>query len=178
MDEERNKIIQEKIQMQEQIERMQLQGLKQQILGILIEEKKFDPAEVEADPEFVLKMSDREAAATIDFIVNLPPGSFMVIRCVNSGLESWERYITAFARAVKEYQIPYAVITNGEEVRIIDVLRGSLAVGTIDKLFTRQEALEKMRDFKKVPFPTHKLEREKRIIYAFEGIKCPSVTKP
>jgi hypothetical protein len=92
-------------------------------------------------------------------------------------MESWERYVIAFARAVKDYQIPYALVTDGENVRVIDVITGSLLSDSIQRLFTKQDAINKMKDFKKIPYPSNRLEKAKRIIYAFEGIKCPTVSK-
>jgi len=31
-----------------------------------------------------------------------------------------------------------------------------------------------MKNFQRIPCPENRIEKEKRIIYAFEGIKCPS----
>ncbi|MBE0426060.1 MAG: hypothetical protein IBX72_05380 [Nitrospirae bacterium] len=55
---------------------------------------------------------------------------------------------------------------HGEQARIIDVLKGSLVSESIGELFNRQEALNIMKDFKKISCPPHRLEKEKRIIYA------------
>jgi hypothetical protein len=170
--EDREKLIQERIREEEHIEMMQLKGVKQTVWEILTKEKKFNPDEIEIDPEFKLTLSDREFTVGVDFIVNCPSASFMVIRCATA-IESWERYVISFARVIKDYQIPYAVVTDGDKARIIDVLKGSLVSESMSGLFNRQEALEKMMDFKKTPCPSNRLEREKRIVYAFEGIKCP-----
>jgi hypothetical protein len=99
----------------------------------------------------------------------------MVIRSVSTAIESWERYIVAFARSVKDYQIPYAVVTDGENFKIYDVLSGSILSESIQGLFNRQEALNLMKDFQKISCPASRQEKEKRIVYAFEGIKCPTV---
>lgn len=172
--EDREKLIKQKIQAEEEIEMMQLQGVKQQVWEILTTEKHFDPQEIVIDPEFILKMSSCEAAVGIDFIINLPEASLIVIKCSPTAIESWERYTISFARVVKDYQIPYAMVTDGEKARIFDVITGSLIGENIHKLFNRQEAIEIMKDFKKLPCPSRRLEKEKRIAYAFEGIKCPS----
>lgn len=100
-----------------------------------------------------------------------------MILCRPTAIESWERYIISFAKVIKDYQIPYAVVTDGENAQIIDVLAGKLIGESLDKLFNRQEALNKMKDFKKIPCPANRVEKEKRIVYAFEGIKCPSEKK-
>jgi hypothetical protein len=173
--EDREKLIQERIKAEEQVEIMQLKGVKQKVWEILTKEKNFDPGEIEIDPEVRLRLSDCEATVSIDFIINLPSASFMVIKCSSSAIESWERYVISFARVVKDYQIPYAVVTDGDNARIIDVLAGTLVSESINGLFSRQETIDKMKDFKKIPCPVNRLEREKRVIYAFEGIKCPTV---
>jgi hypothetical protein len=172
--EEREKKIKEKIEQEDFIEMMQLQGVRRSTWEFLIQQKGFDPKEVEIDPQFKIILSNCEASVSIDFIITISSLSFMAIRCVQSAIESWERYVIAFARAVKDYQIPYAVVTDGENTRIYNMLTGSLVSDTINGLPTRQEAVEQMKDFKKVPCPEKRLEKEKRIIYAFEGIKCPT----
>jgi hypothetical protein len=45
---------------------------------------------------------------------------------------------------------------------------------SLSELFSRQEALNKIKDFKKIPCPANRVEKEKRIVYAFDGIKCPT----
>jgi hypothetical protein len=173
----KEKLIQKMIMAEEKAEIMQLQGIKQKVWEILTKEKKFDPGDIEIDPEFRLKLSNCEVTVSIDFIINLASVSFMLIKCSSTAMESWERYVIAFARAVKDYQIPYAMITDGENVRVIDVITGSLLCDSIQRLFTKQDAINKMKDFKKIPYSPNRLEKAKRIIYAFEGIKCPTVSK-
>lgn len=172
---DREKLIEEQIKIEEEIETMQLSGIKQKIWEFLTQEKQFKPEEIETDPQFKLTLGDRETKVSIDFVIILPSASFMVIQCSSSSLEAWERYVTSFARVVKDYQIPYAVVTDGEKALIIDVLGGKLIGNSLSELFNHQEALNKMKDFRKIPCPVNRLEKEKRIVYAFESIKCPTV---
>ena len=172
---DREKLIEQRIKAEEDIETMQLSGIKQMILEFLIKEKQFKPEEIKTDPEYRLTLGDRETKVSMDFVVNLPSASLMVIQCSSGSLEAWERYVTAFARVIKDYQIPYAVVTDGDKALIIDVLAGKLIGDSLAQLLNREEALNKMKDFKKVPYPANRLEKEKRIVYAFESIKCPTV---
>jgi hypothetical protein len=169
------KLIQEKIKQEEFIELIQLKGVKQKVFDILTQKKGFIPQEIEIDPVFRLTFSNCEAVVSIDFIVNVDSTSFMVIRSIPTAIESWERYAISFARVIKDYQIPYAIVTDGENARIFYALSGSLVRESIDGIFQKQEAVELMNNFKKIPCPAKRLEKEKRIIYAFEGIKCPTV---
>jgi hypothetical protein len=172
--EDREKLIRDKIKEEELIDMMQLRGINQMLWEMLTKEKGFNPEEIEINPEFRLQLSNCEANVSVDFIINISSVSFMVIRSVSTAIESWERYIVAFARAVKDYQIPYAAVTDGENFRIYDVLSGSLLPEFTKGLFNRQEALNLMKDFQKIPCPANRQEKEKRIVYAFEGIKCPT----
>ena len=69
------------------------------------------------------------------------------------------------------------MVTDGEHVKIIDIMKGAVVGDSMKSLFNRQDALKIMEDFKKVQYPEKKIERERRIIYAFEGIKCPVVNE-
>ena len=172
--EDREKLIQERIKAEEAAEIEELKGVKERVWDILTKEKNYDPSEIEIDPEYRLKLSDSEAAVSIDFVVTLPSASFMVIKCSLSSIESWERYVVSFARVVKDYQIPYAVVTDGDNARIMDAPAGTLVSESIKGLFERKDAIDKLKDFKKIPCPANRLEKEKRIMYAFESIKCPT----
>jgi hypothetical protein len=173
----RKKLIEELIKQDEQLETMQLGGIKQKVFEFLIKEKQFKTEEIETDTEFRITLSDSEITVHTDFVVNLSSASFILILCRPTAIESWERYIISFAKVVKDYQIPYAMVTDGENALIIDVLAGKLIGKSLSELFNRGEALNKMKDFKKIPCPANRLEKEKRIVYAFEGIKCPTEKK-
>jgi len=173
----RKKLIEELIKQDEQLETMQLGGIKQKVFEFLIKEKQFKPEEIETDPEFRITLSDSEITVHTDFVVNLSSASFILILCRATAIESWERYIISFAKVIKDYQIPYAVVTDGENAQIIDIPAGRLIGKSLSELFNRQEVLNKMKDFKKIPCPANRLEKEKRILYAFEGIKCPTEKK-
>ncbi len=172
--EDREKIIKEMLMAEEYEKMVYLTNLKQMVREMLIKEKGYHPEEIEIDPKFPLQLSNCNTTVSIDFVINFPPVIFMIIKCTSSALESYERYIIAFARAIKDYQIPYAVITDGKKARIIDVINTALLGQSIEEIFSRDEALRRLRDFKKIPYPTKRIEKERRIIYAFEGIKCPT----
>jgi hypothetical protein len=172
--EQREKKVKEKVEQEDRIESMQLNGIRQFVWDILTKEKNFLKEEIQIDPVFPLLLNDCEAQVSIDFVIHLPTASFMVIRCASVSMESWERYVVSFARVIKEYQIPYAVITDGENTRVIDVLSGSVLDMSLHNLFTREDAMKQLETFKRIPYPADKAEKTKRILYAFEGIKCPT----
>jgi hypothetical protein len=175
--EDREELIRKKIEEEEFIEQVQLEGIKKTVWEFLIKEKQFKQEDIQINPKCRLMLRDCETMVDIDFIIDLPSANFMVIKCAYASIESWERYILAVARAIKDYQIPYAMVTDRENTKIMDVINGSLLGDSMKSLFTRQEALKIMEGFNKVPYSAEKIDRERRIIYAFEGIKCPIVNE-
>ncbi len=170
--ENREELIKNKIMEEEKKELIQLSGIRMKVWDILTKEKGFTKEDIEVDPEFELKLSDCTIKVSIDFLVKTPELNLMIIRCSPTSIESWERYILAFARVVKEYQIPFAIVTDGERARIIDVLNNRLIGEGVQDIPSKEGLLNSIKELKKIPFPSEKLEREKRIVYAFEGVKC------
>ena len=92
---------------------------------MLIEDKKYEPGDIAIDPEYTLQLSTGQAKVSMDMVLTLSGVDFLAIKCSSSDIESWVRYVTAFARAVNDYQMPYAMVTDGENAKIIDVLKGT-----------------------------------------------------
>jgi len=170
--ENREELIKNKIMEEEKRELIQLSGIRMKVWDILTKEKGFPKEDIEVDPEFELKLSDGTIKVSIDFLIKNLGLNLMIIRCSPTSIESWERYILAFARVVKEYQIPFAIVTDGERARIIDVLNNRLIGESVKDIPSKENLLNSMSVFKRIPFSPEKLEREKRIVYAFEGVKC------
>ncbi|MDI6729807.1 MAG: hypothetical protein QMD44_12920 [Thermodesulfovibrionales bacterium] len=84
----------------------------------------------------------------------------MVIKCVRDSLVSREREVLACARILDVYQIPLAVITNGEDAEVLDTISGEVIGYGLDAIPSKSQALEALRvtEFK----------------MAFESIECPS----
>jgi len=174
---DREELIRGKIRNEDFAEMAHLEGTRENMRDFLIREKGFIPAEIEINPVFRIELAKCNAEVSIDLAINLSGMYFMVIKCIAGAVESWERYVISFARAVKEYQIPYAAIADGKNIRIFDAISGSFLSESATRLFDRSEALDIIRDFKKIDRSEKSLEKERRIIYAFESIKCPSLEK-
>lgn len=168
----RKDLIKQKIEEEEQRELIQLSGIRMKTWEFLTKEKGFSRQEILVDPEFELKLSDCQIKVSIDFIILVDQKEAILIRCTPSSIESWERYVLAFARVIRQYQIPIAVVTDGERARIIDVITGKLKGETLKEIPSKEELFRYMKGLSPIPFPEEKLEREKRIVYAFEGVKC------
>ncbi len=168
----RKELIRQKIEEEERKELLQLSGIRMKVWQSLTKDKGFSKDDILIDPEFELKLSDCTIKISIDFMIKLNNSEAMLIRCSPTSIESWERYVLAFARVIKEHQIPCAAVTDGERARVMDVLTGKIIGERIEDLPSKEELSRIMENLKPQAFPSEKLEREKRIVYAFEGVKC------
>lgn len=173
----RKELIRQKIEEEERKELLQLSGIRMKVWQFLTKDKGFAKDDILIDPEFELKLSDCIIKISIDFIIKLNNSEAMLIRCSPTSIESWERYVLAFARVIKEHQIPYAAVTDGERARLMDVLTGKIIGERIEDFPSKEELSRKMENLKPSAFPSERLEREKRIVYAFEGVKCEMKSK-
>jgi hypothetical protein len=89
-----------------------------------------------------------------------------------NSLESWERHSIAFCRVADQYWIPFAIVTDGENLRILDSTDGRLVAEGLDSILSKKDAEEIVKKMSFDFYPSDKSEKEKRILYAFDAIRC------
>ncbi len=171
--EDRRALIEEHIAAEEYLVRLQLSHLQRKVIEFLLTRKGYRPEDIETDKEFRVELPDVTFTVKADIVVILHGKSFLIITCAMSSLESWERHAAAFCRVVVAYQIPYAAVTDGSDARVIDAVQGAVISEGIDSIPTRAEAEELIANVVFGPCPEGRCEREKRILHAFDGIRCP-----
>jgi hypothetical protein len=169
---DREKLIKERIGHAEAKASMGLQLIRQVIRDFLLQEKGYREADIEVDRQFEIVQDNTRIPVSVDYILTLGGKRFMVIKCSPGALESRERHIVSFARVVDSYQIPFAVVTDGFHARILDTESGKLVSETLDSVPRRSQAMEILQSSELKPYPAGRMEREKRILLAFEAIKC------
>ncbi len=99
---------------------------------------------------------------------------FLIIRYGAGSLVSRERAAIAAARVLeKEYQIPYAVVTNGRDAELLDTATGEVLATGMDAIPTRIRAQEMLVGCEfRAPAQGKKREGEMRILNAFDVQIC------
>lgn len=169
---DRRKLIEEKIAEKESQAVMSLALIREIVREYLLNEKGYSQEDIELDREFEIAVGDSSASASVDYIIKLNGRRSMVIKCSPGALESRERHLISFARVVDSYQIPFAVVTDGFHARMLDVISGKLISEGLDSIPERSDAIEILKGIEPTPYPAGKSEREKRILLAFDAIKC------
>lgn len=112
--------------------------------------------------------------STIELTVEINDRQFMIIRYGPGSLVSRERSAIAAARVLNpNYQIPLAVVTNGQDAELIDTVTGKILGNGLQSVPDRTRAEELIFTLN---FPTRQkdqeLEREMRILNAFDVERC------
>jgi hypothetical protein len=173
---DREKLVSEKVKAMDEAERLQTEAVREEMLRFLIEHKGYGPEDIEKDRKFRVRVSGCEDDVSMDYIISVGGRRLMAVKCASGSVDSRERHITAFSRVVDEYQIPFCLVTDGENTRLIDTITGKIISEDILSVPTKEDALKQIKDIKFPPYSPERLEREKRILLAFETVQCPNVT--
>ena len=141
---------------------------RQKIARLLVEQAGYPPEEIEPRRELMLRAGERRASIKVDFVVRIAGKSVMVIRFGPGSIVSRERPALAVSRLIEAYQVPIAVVTNGEDAEILDGGTGKIIGRGLEAIPPRAEMLERVR---KYAFPELSPERvlmESRVAYCYE----------
>ncbi len=151
--------------------------IRQKIERLLVEEKGYSKKDIEVDREVEIVIGEEINRSKVDLIVSVEEKNFMIIKCARGSLVSREREVLSCARIFDTYQIPFAVVTNGEDAEILDTISaisGEVIGCGLEAILSKTQALETLRGIEFKRLPEERIEKEKRIFLAFDAFKCPS----
>lgn len=145
--------------------------IRQKIEHLLVEEKGYSKEDIEVDTKFEIAVDNEINRSKVDLIVSVEGKRFMLISSARSSLVMREREVLACARILDVYQIPFAVITNGEDAEVMDTLTGKVIGSGLEAIPQKPGALETIKKIEFKKLPEGRIEKEKRIFLAFDAIK-------
>ena len=96
---------------------------RQKLARLLVEEKGYDKTDLTPRLKVETLFSKNFVVSTIDLVISLEGKKFFILRYGPGSMVTRERSAIAAARVLeKNYQIPFAAVTNGEDLEFIDVL--------------------------------------------------------
>lgn len=141
---------------------------RQKTARFLVEEKGYSKCDIEARREILLNVDGNRATSRVDLVVRLADKAFAIIIFGPGSLVSRERSTLAAARLVEDYEVPFAVITNGEDAEVMETKSGHIIAEGLEAIPSKQEALERIQTLTFEKLPENRLEKEKRILYVFD----------
>lgn len=96
----------------------------------------------------------------------------MLIKCAPGSLDSRERHIVAAARVFDVLPVPMAVVMDPVTAVVLDTATGKVAGEGFDAIPTKEQLRVLLAGKEPKPIAPEKLEREKRVLLAFDAIRC------
>lgn len=147
-------------------------NIRQKLVKTLVEEKGYREEDISLDREIRFDLEDQQICSLVDISIGFGNKTFMVFKCASGSVVSRERQIIATARLLEDYVIPFAVVTNGANLELLDAISEKVIGEGILSVPSRQELLEKSKDLALKPANMKKLVYEQRVLYTYDAISC------
>ena len=148
-------------------------NIRQKSLRFLIENKQFLKGDIVVDREITYAMEGMHVSSMVDISVRLNGLTLMVWKCASGSVVSRERQIIASARLLEKYVVPFAAVTNGQDVELLDASTEKVIGSGFGSIPSRQELLGMVKGFSlRIP-NEKKIVYEQRILYTYDAISCP-----
>ena len=147
---------------------------RQKIARFLVNQKGYFKKDIESRRKILVRADDHRAIVTLDFAVRLFNRIVMIIRFGPGSIVTRRRPVLATSRLLTSYQIPIAVVTNGEDAEILDGFSGKIISQGLETIPSRSQLLKTSDryDFKNIS--NQQVEIESRIVYCYEvDGSCP-----
>lgn len=141
---------------------------RQKIARFLVEEKGYSREDIEVRREIPLEVDGNKATSKVDFVLRLDGKAFAIIIFGPGSLVSRERSMLAAARLVESYEVPFAIVTNGEAAEVLETRSGRVIAEGLEAIPSKDEALGKIATLTFRKLSEKRLEKEQRILYVFD----------
>ena len=148
--------------------------IRQQLARMLVEELGYAKDEVKVHQAIDTLFNGQFVTSKVDMALRLQGHFFLVVRYGPGSLVTRERAAVAAARVWhEEYQIPLAVVTNGQDAELLDTASGEVLATGMAAIPSRQKAMEMLDSLSFEPLTDEKRrQREKRVLNSFDVEVC------
>jgi hypothetical protein len=141
---------------------------RQKIARLLVNQKGYAKTDIEPRKALVVQADDKKAVLQVDFIIRLDQRVSMVIKYGPGSLVTRRRSALAVSRLIAAYQVPVAVITNGQNAEIISGPTGEVIASGLDAVPDKQDLMRRVCATNFKPISKQQAEMESRILYCYE----------
>lgn len=143
------------------------------MIGYLLRDKKgYAPEDVRKGLAFEVTLGRETFWSSADFIVSVNGRMGMIIKCAAGSLDSRERQAVAAARVIASPPLPVAIVADPVTAGVLDVASGKALGEGFGAIPTKEQLEIIVNKNATQPLDAKRLEKEKRILLAFDAIKC------
>lgn len=148
--------------------------IRQKLTRMMVTDKGYAPLELHPRRYIETLFARCYVRSTIELTIQLQGKDILIIRYGPGSLVSRERAAIAAARVLnRDYQIPLAVVTNGDDAELLDTSTGKILGYGLQSIPDRASATALLDQLEFLPpRPPEARERELRILNAFDVERC------
>lgn len=141
---------------------------RQKVARFLVEEKGYSKEDIEVRREIPLDIDGNRGTSKVDFVLRLDGKAFAIIIFGPGSLVTRERSTLAAARLIEDYEVPFAVVTNGKDAEVLETRSSRVVAEGLEAIPSKEEALEIIPTLSFEKVPEKRLEKEKRLLYVLD----------
>ncbi len=147
---------------------------RQKIAHLLINHKGYQKNDIQPRKDLLVQAGENRAVIKIDFLINLSGKICMIIKFGPGSIVTRRRSLLAASRVLAPYQIPIAVVTNGEDAEVLEGASGRVISLGLETIPSREQLIEIINTDFFSRIPAKRAEMESRILYCYEvDGSCP-----
>lgn len=139
---------------------------------LLLEKKGYRPEDVLKGAAFQVELDGETVWSSVDFIISVDGRMAMIIKCAAGSLDSRQRQAVAAARVIASPPVLVAVVADPANAEVIDVVTGKVIGEGFGAIPVKEQLLRILSETGTKPLALERIEKEKRILLAFDTIKC------
>ncbi len=139
---------------------------------LLREKKGYQQEDVRKGVSFDVKLGQETASSSVDFLVSIDGRKAMLVKCSSGSLTSRERQAVAAARVLDSPPVPFAVVADPITAEVLDTATGKVIGEGFGAIPVREQLVELLSKMDPSALSVERIEKEKRILLAFDAIKC------
>ncbi len=150
---------------------------RQEIAKNIVISGQFKKQDVQANIPVAIEAGKRKAILKVDFLVKFNEKTVVLIKYAPGSLVTRRLSTLALSRIIEPYQIPIAIITNGEDAEIVDGASGKVIFNGLENLPRKEKIQADYPSFSFEPIKKSLFDQASRIAYACEiDGACPCDT--
>ncbi len=146
------------------------QVIREKVINRLLSEKGYSLEDLELGRAVKVELDGTSYVSPVDIIIKIGEKRVLMIKCAPGSVVTRENQLLAAARLFGEYQIPLACQTNGEEIEVLDVLKGKVILEGWEKFPARRELERMAQSLRYEPLPEKHRIRETRILRLYDEL--------
>ncbi len=139
---------------------------------MLLNEKGYADRDIKRQVGFDVTVGTETVQSSVDFLIVLNNMNAMVIKCAEGSIGSRERHVLAAARVLGATPVPVAVVMDPMSALVLDTATGKVVGEGLDAIPAKAQLAVMTSGKVLQPLAPEKYEREKRVLLAFDAIRC------